>query len=65
MPKRILTEDEKANLVRERYDYEVNYSPGFIITVSVKDETDENGHPKYVITWMKESGFHPEKPVGT
>ena len=61
MPKRILTEVEKTTLISEKYKDEVCHVKGFVVTVDVKDETDECGTPQFVITRMKEPGIHAEK----
>ncbi len=61
MPKRLLTEIEKTTLISEKYKDEVCHTKGLVITVAVKDETDERGTPQFVITRMKDPGIHAEK----
>jgi hypothetical protein len=60
MTKHMLSEPEKAALVQERYKDELVHNNGMIVTVSVKDETDENGKPSFIITRHKNSDFHSD-----
>jgi hypothetical protein len=62
MSKRVLSEFEKAALISERYDDESVRYKDQIITVQVRDETDENGKPSFMITRRKDSDFHSDKP---
>ena len=59
MTKRVLNEFEKAAFVSEKYDEEFRHANGLIVTVSVKDETDDQGRPSFVITRRTE--FHSDK----
>ena len=61
MPKRLLTEIEKTTLISKKYKDEVCHAKGLVITVAVKDETDDRGTPQFVITRMKDPGIHAEK----
>lgn len=60
MTKHLLTESEKTALVQERYKDELLHNKGLTVTVSVRDETDENGNPSFVITRHKNSDFHSD-----
>ena len=59
MAKRVLNEFEKAAFVREKYDEEVLHHKGLIVTVEVKDETDDHGRPSFIITRRKDD-FHSD-----
>jgi len=61
MPKRTLTEVEKTTLISEKYKDEICQVDGFVVTVEVKDETDDGGTPQFVITRMKVPGIHAER----
>ena len=61
MPKRMLSELEKSTFVSEKYDEELLHYKGLIVTVAVRDETDENGKPSFSITRRKASDFHSDK----
>ena len=60
MTKRVLNESEKTALVSEKYDEELRHHKGFIVTVEVRDETDESGKPSFMITRRKDSDFHSD-----
>ena len=64
MPKRMLTEIEKTTLISNRYKDEVCHTKGLVVTVAVKDETDEYGAPQFVITRRKEPGIHADGEAG-
>jgi hypothetical protein len=60
LPKRTLSEVEKATFVSEKYNDELLHYKGHIITVLVRDQTDDNGKPSFVITRRKDTDFHSD-----
>ena len=58
MAKRKLSSDEKERIAEERRCQEISAHPEMMISIRVKDETDENGDP---IIWVHYVGERPSK----